>query len=167
MKESKFTKTLWTSKKQNYNTPSWLFHKLNSYYDFITDPCTSEDNPLGCEIFFTKKSNGLDRKKWGNGNVFINPEYKNIREWVQEAYQFFCRTGNTVVLLLPSRTGNRVYQDLIFPNASLICFIRGRLKFDDAENSAPFDSALIIFNKNITFEEKNLYRDIGSLVTVD
>jgi phage N-6-adenine-methyltransferase len=159
---SKFTKTLWTSNKQNWNTPKWLFDKLNAFYNFTTDPSTVEDNPLGCPIFFTPQTNGLDSSKWEDA-VYINPEYSNIKPWVNEAYKYFTNTKNSVVLLVPSRTGNRLWQDLIFPTANLICFIRGRLRFSNNDNSAPFDSALIVYGIN-TREEQDLYREIGQVV---
>jgi len=159
---SKFTKTLWTSNKQDYNTPKWLFDKLDSFYHFTTDPSTSKDNPLGCRLFFTKETNGQDFTKW-EGNVYINPEYKNILPWVLAAFSYYFWSRNSVVMLIPARTGNKLWQEKIFPLADLICFIKGRLRFSGNENSAPFDSSLVIFG-NISDDEKSLYRELGQIV---
>jgi phage N-6-adenine-methyltransferase len=163
-KESKFTKTLWTSKKQDYNTPRWLFDKLNKFYHFKTDPATTKDNPLNCELYFTQTENGLEHE-W-QGPVFINPPYNNITPWVEKSIEYFNITTSTVVLLLPARTGNFLWQSLIFPKASLICFIRGRLCFSGHDNSAPFDSALIVFG-HTSRDEKDLYRELGQIVRCD
>lgn len=154
--------TLWASKKQDWQTPLWLFKKLDSYYHFITDPCTSIQNPLGCKIFFTSETGGLDLNHW-KGNVFINPEYRNIKPWIIEARKYFKWVGNSVVLLIPARPGNRLWQQEIFPSANLICFIAGRLRFSGSDNSAPFDSALIVFGY-ISEEEKNLYNQLGHTI---
>jgi hypothetical protein len=52
-----------------------------------------------------------------------------------------------VVMLLPARTDTRWWHDYVIPYASEIRFIRGRLKFGGAKNSAPFPSALVIFRR--------------------
>ena len=40
-------KVLYSSEKSEYQTPKYLFDKLNSEFHFDLDPCTTEDNPLG------------------------------------------------------------------------------------------------------------------------
>jgi len=53
--------------------------------------------------------------------------------------------GATVVCLVPARTDTRWWHD--YAMKGRIEFIRGRLKFGNAKNSAPFPSALVIFSK--------------------
>ena len=53
------------------------------------------------------------------------------------------------MFLLPSRTDTRWWHDYI-TKPDVIRFIRGRLKFDDQKNSAPFPSAIVVFkHKNM------------------
>ena len=52
----------------------------------------------------------------------------------------------TVVMLLPVRTDTKWFHNYIYGKAE-IRFIKGRLKFGDAKNSAPFPSMIVIFNK--------------------
>ena len=52
--------------------------------------------------------------------------------------------GKTIVLLVPSRTDTRWFHDYAL-KATEIRFIKGRLTFGDATNSAPFPSCLVIF----------------------
>ncbi|WFD12230.1 hypothetical protein [Tepidibacter hydrothermalis] len=47
-------------------------------------------------------------------------------------------------MLIPSRTDTKYWHEWIFGKAE-IRFIKGRLKFDDSKNSAPFPSAIVIF----------------------
>lgn len=58
----------------------------------------------------------------------------------------------TVVCLVPARTDTKWWHDYAM-KASEIRFVKGRLKFGDSKNSAPFPSAIIVFreknNENI------------------
>jgi site-specific DNA-methyltransferase (adenine-specific) len=74
----------------------------------------------------------------------MNPPYgREIRRWVQKAYEESLR-GATVVCLLPARTDTAWWHEYILPYAK-VSFIRGRLKFGDAKNGAPFPSAVAVF----------------------
>lgn len=48
-------------------------------------------------------------------------------------------------MLIPARPDTKAWQNVIFKSASTICFIKGRLKFGNSKDSAPFPSALIVF----------------------
>lgn len=50
------------------------------------------------------------------------------------------------VLLIPARTDTSYWHDYIFGKATEIRFVRGRLKFCDGKNSAPFPSAIVIYD---------------------
>lgn len=80
----------------------------------------------------------------GGERVFCNPPYSEIEKWVQKAF-YESRTDNTVVvMLIPARTDTKYFHDYIMHRAE-IRFIRGRLKFGDSKNSAPFPSIVVIF----------------------
>jgi len=61
--------------------------------------------------------------------------------------------NSTVVFLIPARPDTKMWQDLIFPNASQVCFIRGRLKFGGAKENAPFPCALVVFGDCVDLSE--------------
>jgi site-specific DNA-methyltransferase (adenine-specific) len=74
----------------------------------------------------------------------MNPPYgREIGQWVKKAYNE-SRNGATVVCLLPARTDTAWWHDYVLPMAT-VTFIRGRLKFGDSKNSAPFPSAVAVF----------------------
>ena len=56
--------------------------------------------------------------------------------------------GNGILLIF-ARTGNKVWQEIIFPKATAVLFLRKRIQFIDNEGnrggSAGCDSALIAF----------------------
>ena len=83
--------------------------------------------------------------KIGGGNrVFCNPPYSNIAAWVKKAYKEATKDNTLVVLLIPARTDTRYFQEYIY-HRSEIRFIKGRLKFGESKNSAPFPSMIVIF----------------------
>lgn len=127
---------LFMSEKHNWKTPKEFYEGLNSEFHFDFDPCPV--NP---------KFNGLEIE-WGKSN-FCNPPYK-----IREQEKFIVKgisewkKGKTVVFLLPSRTDTKRFHELLLPNASEIRFIKGRLKFDDQINPAPFPSMVVVFRGN-------------------
>ena len=47
-------------------------------------------------------------------------------------------------MLIPSRTDTKWFHDFIY-NKAEIRFLKGRLKFGDSKNSAPFPSMVVIY----------------------
>ena len=76
--------------------------------------------------------------------MFCNPPYSNISAWVEKAFRETRNDNTLVVLLIPARTDTRYFHDFIYQRAE-IRFIKGRLKFGDSKNSAPFPSMVVIF----------------------
>lgn len=80
----------------------------------------------------------------GGYRVFCNPPYSKIADWVKKAFYEGQKDNTLVVLLIPARTDTRYFHDFILHRAE-IRFLKGRLKFGDAKNSAPFPSMVVIF----------------------
>ena len=55
------------------------------------------------------------------------------------------KNNNYIVMLLPARTDTIWFHEYINGKAE-IRFIRGRLKFGKAKNSAPFPSMVVVFH---------------------
>ena len=125
------SKVHFTAARDNWKTPKAFYEKLNEEFNFDFDPCPPNPQFDGLEI------------EWGKCN-FVNPPYGNvIAKWLEKAVQEQ-EKGKTSVFLIPSRTDTRWWHNFVM-NADEIRFIKGRLKFDDQKNPAPFPSALIIF----------------------
>jgi len=133
----------YSSKTNEWSTPQAFFDELNKEFNFTLDPCaTSED--AKCNKYFTVEDDGL-KQDWSKDTVFMNPPYgREIKYWVQKAYEESLK-GATVVCLIPARTDTAYWHDYIFGKADDIRFLRGRLKFGDSKNPAPFPSAIIIY----------------------
>lgn len=50
-------------------------------------------------------------------------------------------------MLLPARTDTSRFHDYIYKKSE-IRFIRGRLKFGESKNSAPFPSMVVVYKNN-------------------
>lgn len=134
--------TLFSSERDDWETPPILFRQLNEKYHFTLDVCATKENAK-CQRYFTKEENGLEQD-WGRHSAFMNPPYgRAIINWVRKAY-LASQQGATVVCLLPSRTDTAWWHDYVIPYGK-ITFLRGRIRFVDALYSAPFPSAVVVF----------------------
>ena len=137
-------KGLMTSKTNEWYTPKDFYDNLNQEFNFTLDPCCTKESAK-CENFYTIEDNGLS-KVWGGETVFMNPPYGREQvKFVEKAYTESVENNSIVVMLIPARPETKVWQNLIFKEASQICFIKGRLKFGGSKDSAPFPSALVVF----------------------
>lgn len=132
-----------SSATEMWATPDEFFKKYDAVYGFKTDVCASPENAK-CSSFFTKEQDGLSQE-W-SGVCWMNPPYgRTIKEWMRKAYESSL-DGATVVCLVPARTDTAWWHEYAIKGD--IEFIRGRLKFGGHKNSAPFPSAIVVFNKN-------------------
>lgn len=132
-----------SSKSNEWTTPQYLFDELNEEFNFTLDPCATDENAK-CSKYFTIEDDGLS-KDWSNDVVFMNPPYgREIKKWIKKAYEESLN-GATVVCLIPARTDTTYWHDFIFDKTDDIKFLKGRLKFGNSKNSAPFPSAIVIY----------------------
>ena len=133
----------YSSKSNEWSTPQKLFDEIDKEFNFTLDPCSTHENAK-CSKHFTIEENGLEQD-WSKDIVFMNPPYgRGIRHWIEKAYKE-SNKGATVVCLIPARTDTTYWHDFIFGKADDIRFLRGRLKFGNSKNSAPFPSAVVVY----------------------
>ncbi len=133
---------LYSSDKEDWGTPQPLFDRLHREFAFDLDAAASAANAK-CARYFTREIDALRQDWWPYETVYLNPPYGSaIAAFVRKAYEEAQR-GCTVVCLLPSRTDTRWF--LTCMKAREIRFIRGRLRFEGASNSAPFPSMIVVF----------------------
>ena len=135
-------KVLFSSNSNEWATPQWLFDELNKEFNFTLDPCATKENAK-CKKFYSLLEDGL-KQNWSDETVFCNPPYgREIGKWVKKSYEE--SKNGTVVMLIPSRTDTKWFHDYIY-NKKEVRFLKGRLKFGDSKNSAPFPSMIVVFN---------------------
>lgn len=132
---------LFSHKTDLWATPQDFFDKLDEEFHFNLDPCALPNNAK-CSKYFTPEQDGL-KQDWAKHRVFCNPPYgKAIKKWVEKCHTE-AQKGTLIVLLIPARTDTAYFHDYIY-NKAEIRFIRGRLRFGNAQNSAPFPSMIVI-----------------------
>jgi len=145
-------KAMVSSKTNEWETPQYLFEALNKEFNFTLDPCCRKDTAK-CDKFFTIKEDGL-KQNWSKDVVFMNPPYGgHTGNWIEKAYKESLK-GAVVVCLIVSSTDRSYWHKFIYPFASQIRFIRGRVKFGESESTAPFASAVIVFDNSKEYYPK-------------
>ena len=140
-----------SSETDHWATPQDFFDRLNDEFSFTLDPCSDGTNNK-CDLFYTKECDGLSQK-WAPHTVFMNPPYgRAIADWIRKAYEE-SEKGATVVCLIPARTDTRYWHEYVMKSEE-IRLVKGRLKFGDGKNSAPFPSAVVIFRNNTEYKPK-------------
>ena len=124
-----------SSLSPEWATPRAVYQVLDAEFHFDFDPCPLNGESDGLASLFCS---------WKGKRVFINPPYgRGMDKWFERATE-----AETAVYLVPARTDTKWFHELVLPHASEIRFIKGRLKFGDAVNSAPFPSMLVIYQRN-------------------
>lgn len=132
-----------SSETDLWYTPQDFYDALNAEFGFTLDVCATDENAK-CERYFTEQTDGLSQE-W-TGVCWMNPPYgRVIGNWMKKAYEASLQ-GATVVCLVPARTDTKWWHD--YASRGSIRFVKGRLKFGGQSNSAPFPSAVVIFDDN-------------------
>ena len=138
--------TMFSSKTNEWATPQSFFDKLDGIYGpFTLDAAASDDN-YKVANYFTQADDSLSQN-WEGNRVFLNPPYgRALKDWVRKGYEEGQKDNTTVVMLIPARTDTKYWHEWVM-KADEIRFVRGRIKFGDGSNSAPFPSAVVVFRK--------------------
>ena len=122
-------------------TPQWIIEELGP---FDLDPCAA---PCSVRPFrtatvcWTKEDDGLSRS-W-EGVVFLNPPYSRVplRAFVEKMAMH-----NNGIAILVNRQDNLLFQEIIFPTAMSMIFMRHRVKFirPDGKAGQPFFGSCLV-----------------------
>lgn len=146
------TTLLFSSAKQDWETPRWLFHRLDAEFHFTLDAAASADNAL-CAQYYTEAEDAL-RQPW-TGAVWVNPPYgRDVYRWVARGFwsayghtdDGFPNPARVVVMLVAARTDVQWWHQFAMEGTE-IRFIRGRVKFSGNRQGAPFPSAVLVFDR--------------------
>ena len=143
--------TAMSSLDDTWSTPRTFFDKCALEFDFTLDAAALQSSTLVPNNWYGPDHPDINRQdafNWdwhsdcGSGAVWLNPPYgKTIKEWMAKA-DAESKLGATVVCLVPSRTDTAWWHEHVIHHE--VRFIRGRLKFGQAKNAAPFPSALVV-----------------------
>ena len=125
----------------DWYTPKWIIDTLGP---FDCDPCAPpiEVRPYQiAPIAYTKDDDGLAHE-W-QGIVWMNPPYSRVllRQFCEKMAAY----GNGIALLV-NRQDNLLWQEVIFPSAKSMIFMRHRVKFirPDGTTGSPFFGSCLV-----------------------
>lgn len=125
---------LFSSASAHWATPAETYAALDAEFHFTLDPC-----PLNGGDRMIMEHDGLARS-WAGHRVYCNPPYgRGLAQWLDKACE-----ADVAVYLLPSRTDTAWWHQHAM-KATEIRFLRGRLRFGDSENAAPFPSVVLVY----------------------
>ncbi len=139
----------YSSDTPEWSTPKHLVDRVVLALRGIDlDPCSdsTETPTVPAHLHYTAIEDGLTLP-W-NGKVYMNPPYgREIVDWVTKlTFEFDAGNVTEAIALVPSRTDARWFGKF---RDFTKCFIRGRLKFGNQKNSAPFPSVAVYLGPNI------------------
>jgi len=146
-------KAAFSSRDNTWTTPQDFYEELHKEFNFGLDAAALESSALCSEWYGPDhpQENRRDAltRNWtedaAGKTIWLNPPYgRSIKEWVKKADRESAR-GGVVVCLVPARTDTAWWWDYCIDHE--VRFIRGRLKFGNQPNSAPFPSAVIIMGR--------------------
>ena len=145
----------------DWETPQTLFDVLRDEVLFGLDAAASAENRkvwdyLGPDHPDEARRDALrEGISWASPSeraAWLNPPYSQVAAFVRKARQQQ-RLGVPVVMLLPARTDTRWFQDELYDAAQgtfrpgvEVRFLRGRLRFVGAKDSAPFPSMIAMLS---------------------
>lgn len=136
-----------SSENMKWATPKNWFDYLDLEFDFTLDPCC-EHETAKCVKHFTPVEDGLS-KSWQDERVFMNPPYgRQIGLWMKKALHEARENFALVVCFVPARVDTNWWHNYA-SKATEIRYPKGRVRFCDAENVAPFPIALVIFRPRL------------------
>lgn len=116
--------------------------------EFDLDPCGAPGHVLAKQTYLLENGNDGLRDPW-HGRVWMNPPYgRTMRQWVERLVEH-----GTGTALIPVATGTKLWQEVVFPEATAIHFYRHRIKFlrrdgKDDDMVSPQASAIVAFGES-------------------
>ena len=152
---------LYSSRSEEWATPQAFFDALDAEFHFTLDAAASAENAK-CIAYLDKERDALTchwptySLDWPTVHsvVFCNPPYgREIGRWFAKAREAQSQ-GCTVVMLAHARTDTIWWHTHVQGIASEVRFVKGRLKFGNGKQSAPFPSAVIIYRPTGDFHAR-------------
>ena len=135
-----------SSDRVEYSTPWPLFNYFKDKYDINFDVCASTKNHK-CKNYWTKEDDAFT-KEWRDKVFWMNPPFsRDLKKWVEKAYNEHCQYSTTIVCLIPVRS-NTVWFNKYLKNTK-IYFINGEVNFNDEKRGLWLPILVAVFKLNL------------------
>lgn len=118
----------YTARNDRWLTPLPLIQALGT---FDLDPCGAPGHATAAEVWTPEEVGDGLALPW-HGRVWLNPPYgRTMADWIQRLSEHGSGTA-----LIFARTETALFHELVWPHATAILFLRGRVTFLDPEGVA-------------------------------
>lgn len=162
------------TENKNWNTPAEYVELIRKFFggEIQLDPCSNSTSLVRAK---TEYFDGALQKDWNAKTIFINPPYGNDKQnktrifhWIEKAARTHAEFNNEIILLIPTATNTRHWQNIIFKSAQNICFLKvPRLKFGINGNfdnkGAPMAISIVYFG-NRADKFRQIFSEVGFCV---
>jgi len=146
---------MFSKASDEWATPQEFYDKLDAEFNFDVDAAATAENAKCLHWLGPGSGLSLDALTvpWCHGLWhWLNPPYSRCKEFIAKAAKERV-LGVPTVALVPARTDTKWFHEYLWderPNRRErdgieLRFVRGRLKFGDGKNSAPFPSMVVVF----------------------
>lgn len=151
---------LMTSNRQDWETPKWLFNRLDDIFHFDLD-AAADSFSRKCSRYIAPDygfygenydATSLDAiiNPWPNfKTAWLNPPYgPNLLPFMKKVRDEYHNKDSTIVCLTPARTETKFFR-IAWTYARYFIFLYGRLKFEldgVSQQSATYPSVISIFS---------------------
>lgn len=153
------TDVMFSSDKDDWETPDDLFERLDDEFNFTLDVCAHHENTKVLR-YISEVDNTFDtdwRERSEGGACWMNPPYgRKMAPFMHRALQQSVNNKLTVVSLITARTDTDMWHTYVMKCADQVRFIKGRLTFKGASAPAPFPSCIVIYANS---ENSPIYRN--------
>ena len=146
--------TKWTGDQESYTPGKYILSARLVMGSIDIDPASNEfaNKTVNAEIYYTKETNGLD-KKW-NGNVFLNPPYSQpeIKYFINKLIEELNNKNTKQAILLTNNNTDTTWFHNALKISKAVCFTKGRINFykkDNTITSPTNGQAFFYFGDNI------------------
>jgi hypothetical protein len=128
-KADRFDADMFANRNDRWLTPLEL---INSLGTFDLDPCGAPGHPTAREVWTPEEVGDGLSMPW-HGRVWLNPPYgRTMTDWMRAL-----ATHGEGTALVFARTETQMFHDWVWPHATAIAFLRGRLTFLQPDGGKP------------------------------
>lgn len=176
--ECNYTET----RREDWETPQWLFDGLNEIFDFHVDLAAHRFNTK-CKEWISRGGAGFEDTFYVYEGGLFNDDLLNIKieyfphdrwSWCNPPYgrngcgdwmDRILQVPNTVSLI-PASVGSKWFKEQCWDKADVIVFLHGRLTFEGAPCTAQFDSCLVVKGDILTQWQIDKLARFGRVVPI-
>ena len=163
---SKHQKFISAKSDEHYTPKDILASVVDCLEEIDLDPCSnSHTEPnVPALLHFTKKENGLNQE-W-HGRVFINPPFSQTKPFLIHLMEEIENGHTTEAISLTKADVRTNWFQLIWKNATAVCFVNGYTQFIGNDNASTFGVAIAYYGENVDKFYYAFHETVGTCVQI-